>query len=129
MQHRFIVFNPFHATHLFWYPLKTENQRFSNVFRGYQKRSVAWYGLMILRFFGEAVFALLVSLKLIAISQISCCSSASRNDDLYQKIGNCKNTCIVKYFKFLSSMSKKQRNLICFCYFFEGVIKTDLLHS
>ena len=40
-------FNPFHATDLFWYPLKiSENQRFSDVFRGYQKRSVTWNGLM-----------------------------------------------------------------------------------
>ena len=31
---------PFHATELFWYPLKSsENHRF---FRGYQKRSVTW---------------------------------------------------------------------------------------
>ena len=37
--------NLFLATDLFWYPLKTENQRFSDVFRGYQKRSVAWNGL------------------------------------------------------------------------------------
>ena len=42
----FLLINPFHATDLFWYPLKTsENQRFSDVFRGYQKRSVAWNGL------------------------------------------------------------------------------------
>ena len=41
------LFNPFHATNLFWYLLKTsENQRFSDVFRGHQKRSVAWNGLM-----------------------------------------------------------------------------------
>ena len=34
--------NPFHATGLFLYPLKTsENHRFSDVFRGYQKRPVA----------------------------------------------------------------------------------------
>ena len=31
-----------HATDLFLYPLKTENQRFSDIFRGYRKRSVAW---------------------------------------------------------------------------------------
>ena len=38
--------NPFHATDLFWYPLKTsENQRCFNVYRGYQKRSVASNGL------------------------------------------------------------------------------------
>ena len=38
--------NPFHATDLFWYPLKTsEYQRVSDVFRGYQKRSVAPNGL------------------------------------------------------------------------------------
>ena len=40
-------FNPFHATDLFWYPLKIlENQRFSDVFRGYQKRSAAWNALI-----------------------------------------------------------------------------------
>ena len=39
--------NPFHASDLFWYPLKiSEKQRFSDVFRGYQKRSVAWNGLI-----------------------------------------------------------------------------------
>ena len=43
-QYTFI--NPFHATGLFWYPLKTsENLWFSDVFRGYQKRSVVWNGL------------------------------------------------------------------------------------
>ena len=42
-----LMINPFHATDLFWYPLKiSENLCFSNVFRGYQKRSVAWNGLM-----------------------------------------------------------------------------------
>ena len=35
--------NQFYATDLFWYPLKTsENQGFSDVFRGYQKRLVTW---------------------------------------------------------------------------------------
>ena len=39
--------NQFHATSLFRYLLKTsENQRFSNVFRGYRKRPVAWHELM-----------------------------------------------------------------------------------
>ena len=38
--------NSFHATGLFWYPLKTENQRFSDVFRGHRKRAVPWNGLM-----------------------------------------------------------------------------------
>ena len=42
------TFNPFDATDLFWYPLKTsENQRFPDVFGGYQKRSVAWNGLIM----------------------------------------------------------------------------------
>ena len=37
------LFNPFHTTDLFWYPLETSiNWRFSDIFRGYQKRSVAW---------------------------------------------------------------------------------------
>ena len=37
------LINPFHATDLFWYPLKTSEIHW--VFRGYQKRSVAWNGL------------------------------------------------------------------------------------
>ena len=39
--------NPFHDTGVFLYPMKTsENQRFSDVFRGYRKRLVAWNRLM-----------------------------------------------------------------------------------
>ena len=35
--------NPFHATGLFLYPLKkSEKQRFSDVFRGYRTKPVAW---------------------------------------------------------------------------------------
>ena len=38
-------FNPYHAAGLFLYTLKTsENLRFSDVFRGYRKRIVAWNG-------------------------------------------------------------------------------------
>ena len=38
--------NPCHVTALFIYPLKTsENQKFSDVFRGYRKRSMAWNGI------------------------------------------------------------------------------------
>ena len=45
------IFNPFHATDLFWYSLKTsENIWFSDVFREYQKRSVAWNGLVLLMY-------------------------------------------------------------------------------
>ena len=33
------LFNPYHATDLFLYPLKTENLRFSNVFRGIDETS------------------------------------------------------------------------------------------
>ena len=41
-----INFNPFDATGLCWYSLKaSENQRFSDVFRGYRKRPVALNGL------------------------------------------------------------------------------------
>ena len=37
------IFNPFHATGLFLYPLKkSENLRVSGVFRGYRERPVAW---------------------------------------------------------------------------------------
>ena len=40
-------FNPFDVTGLFLYPQKASgNQRFSNVFRGYRKRPVAWNGLI-----------------------------------------------------------------------------------
>ena len=40
------LFNPFHATGLFLYPLKIwENLWFSDIFRGYRKRTVAWNGL------------------------------------------------------------------------------------
>ena len=43
--------NPFHATGLFLYPLKkSENQRFSVVFRGYRKRPAARKGLMLTMF-------------------------------------------------------------------------------
>ena len=39
------LFNSFEATGLFLYSLKiSENQRFSDVFRGYRKRPVAWNG-------------------------------------------------------------------------------------
>ena len=42
----FMLINPFHATGLFLFPLKTsENQRFSNILRGYRKRPVSWNGL------------------------------------------------------------------------------------
>ena len=45
----FLQIKPFHTTDLFWYPLKTsENLRFSDVFREYQERSVAWNGLTTL---------------------------------------------------------------------------------
>ena len=38
----YLVFNPFHATGLFLYPLeKSEKFWFSDVFRGYRKRPVA----------------------------------------------------------------------------------------
>ena len=47
-----LLFNPFHATGLFLYLLKTsENLWFSDVFRGYRKRPVAWDGLMYQLFF------------------------------------------------------------------------------
>ena len=46
----FQLFNPFHATSFFWYHVKTsESQRFSDVFRGYQKRPVALNRLKGLR--------------------------------------------------------------------------------
>ena len=41
-------FNPFQINSLFLHPLKTtENQRFSDVFRGYRKRPMTWNGLVI----------------------------------------------------------------------------------
>ena len=45
---RQILTNPFHSTDPFWYLLKTsENLWFSDDFRGYLKRSVAWNGLTV----------------------------------------------------------------------------------
>ena len=42
--------NPFHITGRFLYPLKTsENFWFSDVFKGYRKRQVAWIGLKLLK--------------------------------------------------------------------------------
>ena len=44
---RTFLINPFHATSLLRYPLKTwKNQRFSDAFRGYRKRPVAWNKLI-----------------------------------------------------------------------------------
>ena len=41
------MFNSFHTAGLFLYPLKTsENQRFSDVFRGCRKGLVAWHRFM-----------------------------------------------------------------------------------
>ena len=50
--------NTFHATGLFWFPLKTsENQSFSDVFRGYRKKPVARNGLKSpITMFGWNVF-------------------------------------------------------------------------
>ena len=41
----FDAVNSFHATGLFLCPLKTGSLRFSDVFRGYRKRPVAWVEL------------------------------------------------------------------------------------
>ena len=41
-----LLINQFHVAGLFFYPLKTsENQRFSDVFKGYRKKLMAWNGL------------------------------------------------------------------------------------
>ena len=60
---RFLI-KPFNATDLFWYPLKiSENQRFSNVFWGYQKRSVAWNELekLLLQSDGKSILNRLIA--------------------------------------------------------------------
>ena len=47
-QFPWVSFDPFHATCLFIYPLKTsESQRFPDVFRGSRKRPVVWNGLIL----------------------------------------------------------------------------------
>ena len=73
------LINPFHATDLFWYPLKTsENLWFSDVFRGYQKRSVAWNGLIAMHYFQKTFHFLSVSNCLMSIlSNISITSRKS----------------------------------------------------
>ena len=46
MHHKLVTIKPFHATGLLRYPPKTsENFWFSDVFREYRKRLVAWNGL------------------------------------------------------------------------------------
>ena len=62
----FFIFNPFHATDFFLYPLKTsENLRFSDIFRGYRERPVTWNGLKafveLIFFLRESVFTELFS--------------------------------------------------------------------
>ena len=53
--------NSFHATSLFRYPLKTsENQRFPDIFGGYQKRPVAWNVLTALSQSVKWVFDILM---------------------------------------------------------------------
>ena len=56
-----LLLNPFHDTPLFLYLLKTsENLWFSDVFRGYRKRPLAWNGLMYQLFFRTANLLLLL---------------------------------------------------------------------
>ena len=46
--HNLRQLKPFHVTGILWYPLKpSENQRFSDAFKGYRKRPVAWNGLSV----------------------------------------------------------------------------------
>ena len=59
-----IIVNPNHATGLFLYPLKTlENQRFSDVFRGYKKWLAEWNGLT-----SSCIFTYLSAHKIITCS-------------------------------------------------------------
>ena len=56
-----LLINPFHAAGLFLYLLKTsENIWFSDVFRGYRKRPVAWNGLVYQLFFRTTNLLLLL---------------------------------------------------------------------
>ena len=51
--------NPFHAAGLFLHPSKTsESQRFSDVFRGYRNRPLAWNELILLNQWNSASHAL-----------------------------------------------------------------------
>ena len=60
--HHNMTINPFHATCLFRYPLKTsENRRFSDVFRGYRMRPVAWNGSKMM--INSLYFLLIKNLK------------------------------------------------------------------
>ena len=61
-----LLLNPFHATGFFLYLLKaSENLWFSDVFRGYRKRTVAWNGLMYQLFFRTPNLLLLLYLLLL----------------------------------------------------------------
>ena len=56
-----LLLNPFHAIGLFLYLLKTsENLWFSDIFRAYRKRPVAWNGLMYQIFFRTTNLLLLL---------------------------------------------------------------------
>ena len=49
-----ICFNPFHTNGLFQYPLKiSENQRFSDVFRGVQKETSGIKWVNVIRWFAN----------------------------------------------------------------------------
>ena len=52
----FLYINSFHVGSLFLYPLKTENQKFSDIFTvGYRKHSVTWNRLKSIRFTSECL--------------------------------------------------------------------------
>ena len=94
-----LFYNPFDATDLFWYPLQTlKHLWFSDVFRGYQKRSVAWNGLI---------------------------SSSRRAIDKHKSNNRIKHSIILKWQKKIIKLNFEMNSRIKTMKFFSKTIKTS----
>ena len=77
-------FNPFHATGLFLYPLKTlENQRFSDNYRGYRKRPVASKRLKIYNFLDDNFFFSKIQISVFSVPKVNWVSYGEKSLRFY----------------------------------------------
>ena len=102
-------FNPFNATGLFQYPVKTKNQSFSVVFRGYWKRLVTWNGLIITKNYLKPKYVKLTCP--LTINQKVHSSSLTR---CFKDIEKCVTT-IRKNFFFLRNVLKNWKKMVSTC--------------
>ena len=80
------LFNPFHATDLFLYPVKTfESHRISEVFWGYRKRPVSWNGFSRLVLLQNSKW-LYIKVNFIWVFHVHACEMKSENMWLKIKI-------------------------------------------